>query len=283
LRHTNELNQTLSSIALSAKRVLFLALSQVNPRTEINIEDTIYVTAQDFSTITNSDLANSYGHLKEGADILRKVSLRLEKEEVELISNEIGLNGKAPKYMDLNLMEYCVYNNDEGRIGIKFTKTASKYISSIVGSERKYTTQALISVVMLPTTHSTTLYQLIRKKIGMSSSRFANGFDITIAELKKEMGLYSEDGSELYEDYKFFKRDVLTKAIKEINDKTEVFDLDFVVSGKIGRKIDKLFFRYKIDEEKFKESLKSNLEKENDLFLEGFDKLFPSEGDNEND
>ncbi|HEN3303491.1 TPA: replication initiation protein [Yersinia enterocolitica] len=282
VRHSNQLNQTLSTIQLSAKRVLFLALSQVNSRTQMDMQKTIYVTASDFAEITKTDIKNAYRHLKEGADALRLIGLRIEKEEIEIISKEIGLSGKTPDYMNLNLMEYCVYNVDEGRVGIKFTNTASKYISSIVGVERKYTTQALISVVMLSTTHSTTLYQLIRKKIGLSLQRFGNGFEISIEDLKKEMGLINQAGDESYPDYKIFKRDVLTKSIKEINGKTEIFDLDFTVSGKIGRRVDKLFFKYKIDEERFKESLKSNLEKEDDKFLEGFDKLFPTESDGDN-
>lgn len=273
VRHTNELNTTLSSLPLSAKRLLFLALSQVNSRNEINLEDTIFVSASEFAKITGTDINNSYRSLKEGADILSKVALRLEKEEIKKIQDAMGLSGKTPNYMLLNMMEYCVYFPDESRVGIRFTQTSSHYISSIIGSERKFTTQALISVVMLPTTHSTTLYQLIRKMIGLSIHHYGKSFSISLEELKKEMGLIDDNGNTTWAEYPIFKRDVLNKAVKEINNKTEIYNLSFEVSGKIGRKVSNLRFMYEINEDRFKSSLNNK----DDEFLYEFDKLFPSE------
>jgi len=285
VRHSNELNQTLSSIPISAKRVLFLALSRVNPTTEMDLDETIFITAHDYATVTRTDINHAYRNLKEGADTLRGIGLRLEKEEIQLISEKIGLGGRAPDYMNLNLMEYSLYEQERGRIGVKFTRTASQYISSIIGHERKYTAQALISVVMLSTTHSTTLYQLIRKKIGLSKQRYAHGFEIDLDELRKEMGLIGDDGALLWNEYPIFKRDVLNKAIKEIEAKTEVFDLSFTVSGKVGRKVSRLLFQYTINEEKFTHQLaregKTTKQLADEEFLESFDKLFPTADDSE--
>ncbi|HCL7449505.1 TPA: replication initiation protein, partial [Escherichia coli] len=52
-----------------------------------------------------------------------------------------------------------------------------------------------------------------------------------------------------YPDYPAFKRDVLNKSIKEIMKHTEVKNLSFVVSEKIGRKVHKLKFSYSISSE----------------------------------
>lgn len=49
-----------------------------------------------------------------------------------------------------------------------------------------------------------------------------------------------------YPDYPAFKRDVLNKSVKEIMKHTEVKNLSFVVSEKIGRKVYKLKFSYTI-------------------------------------
>lgn len=272
VRHTNELNATLSSIPISAKRVLFLALSQINSTKEIKISDAIYISASEYSSITATDIKNSYRHLKDGADILSSIGLRLEKEEVKSIQKLIGLKGE-PSHIRLNLMDYCAYLPDEGRVAIRFSPAAAHYISSIIGTERKYTTQALISVVMLSTTHSTTLYQLIRKMIGLSIHRYGNSFSISVNDLKREMGLVDENGELTWSEYPIFKRDVLNKAIKEISEKTEINNLTFEVSGKIGRKVSDLRFTYTIDEDKFRNSFKS----EDDKFLDEFDKLFPPE------
>lgn len=275
VRHTNELNSTLSSIPLSAKRLLFLALSQINSRKEINIDDVIHVSAQEFSFITSLDVRNCYKHLKDGADTLLSIKLLLEKDEIKSIKDHLGIKGD-PNQIKLNLTDYCAYIPDEARVAIRFSRAASIYISSIIGVERKYTTQALISVVRLSSTHATTLYQLIRKMIGLSVHRYGKSFTIEVDQLRKEMGLIDKDGNLTWSEYPIFKRDVLNKAIKEINEKTEIFNLSFDVVSKLGRKVNEIRFNYIVDEDEFRNSFVTD----DDRFILEFDKMFP-EQDNE--
>ncbi len=62
---------------------------------------------------------------------------------------------------------------------------------------------------------------------------------MTIDELKDELNLYTIGAGVKdykYPDYPAFKRDVLNKSVKEIMKHTEVKNLSFVVSEKLGEK-----------------------------------------------
>ncbi|WP_322419619.1 RepB family plasmid replication initiator protein (plasmid) [Escherichia coli] len=72
-----------------------------------------------------------------------------------------------------------------------------------------------------------------------------------------------------YPDYPAFKRDVLNKSVKEIMKHTEVKNLSFVVSEKIGRKVYKLKFSYTIGYE--------GDTREDSEFTNMFDKMYPPE------
>ncbi|EFD3544431.1 replication initiation protein, partial [Escherichia coli] len=106
-----------------------------------------------------------------------------------------------------------------------------------------------------------------------SNNSRANSFEMTIDELKDELNLYTIGAGGVkdykYPDYPAFKRDVLNKSVKEIMKHTEVKNLSFVVSEKIGRKVYKLKFSYTIGYE--------GDSKEDSEFTNMFDKMYPPE------
>ena len=251
VRHRNEVGQTLSSLSLSAKRVLFLALSQIDTK-ELLSEEVIEVSAEFYSKATGLDRYAAYSALKEGAKVLSSTALVLNKDDLILLSEELGLpysskSKKIPDKIDLNLTEFCAYYDSMGVVKIKFTNTAKRYFSKLIGSERRYTTQVLKSVVNLSSVNSANLYQFIRKHVSMNSKK--RSIDVSVNELKDEMGLYEvkEDGKYYkYPKYSFFIRDVINRSMKEINEKTEIKDLSFVVVGKKGRMVDVIRFSFTV-------------------------------------
>lgn len=252
VRHRNDLNLTLTTLPIAAKKVLFLAMSQINSKNEIDDDHVFYVSAADYIQWVNVKSDAAYLALKEGASILDGVALKLNNSDIMNLREELNLpfNKKnVPDSMNLNLTEYSIYYNSEGRVGIKFTKTAKKFLCNLVGAEKKYTTQVLLSVVSLSSVNAASLYQLIRKYYS-NNSRIRT-FEISIEELKEELNLYSIDamGNKEYKypEFPFFKRDVLNKSVKEIIKTTEINSLSFEVSGKIGRKVDRLKFNFSID------------------------------------
>lgn len=273
VRHRNDLNLTLSALPIVAKKVLFLAMSQINSKNEFDDDHIFYVSASDYVQWANVKANAAYAALKEGAAILDSVLLKLNNEDILNLKNELKLpftKKNIPDSMNLSLTEFSVYYNDEGRIGIKFTNSAKRFLCNLVGVEKKYTTQVLLSVVSLSSVNAASLYQLIRKHYSANSR--LGFFDISIDELKDELNLYSidEDGNKEYKypDFPIFKRDVLNKSVKEIIKLTEVKNLKFEVSGKLGRKVDRLKFSYSLDS--------VNLTDDEREFLDMFDKNFSS-------
>ena len=74
-------------------------------------------------------------------------------------------------------------------------------------------------------------------------NRFRSSWDISLAELRQSV---FRCGVERYSEYKYFKRDILDKAISEVNEKT---DLTFAYEPvRVGRKITKIKFKLIKDE-----------------------------------
>ncbi len=272
VRHRNEVGVTLASLSLSAKRVLFLALCQIDTK-EMLDDDILEVDADFFSKATSLDKYASYAALKEGAKVLSSTTLVLNRDDLKNLADELGIlssKNKIPDRLDLNLTEFCAYYDHLATVRIKFTNTAKRYFSKLIGSENRYTTQVLKSVVLLNSVNSTNLYQVIRKYYSQNSSK--KSFDISVDDLKEEMGLYTiEEGEKKYKypKYSFFVRDVINKSINEIIEKTEINQLSFSVVGKKGRMAHMLRFEFSINE-------KSSSFSEDDMeFLEEFDKVVP--------
>ncbi len=272
VRHRNEVGVTLASLSLSAKRVLFLALCQIDTK-EMLDDDILEVDADFFSKATSLDKYASYAALKEGAKVLSSTTLVLNRDDLKNLADELGIlssKNKIPDRLDLNLTEFCAYYDHLATVRIKFTNTAKRYFSKLIGSENRYTTQVLKSVVLLNSVNSTNLYQVIRKYYSQNSSK--KSFDISVDDLKEEMGLYTiEEGEKKYKypKYSFFVRDVINKSINEIIEKTEINQLSFSVVGKKGRMAHMLRFEFSINE-------KSSSFSEDDIsFLEEFDKVVP--------
>ncbi|ECJ6649061.1 replication initiation protein, partial [Salmonella enterica subsp. enterica] len=183
---------------------------------------------------------------------------------------ELGIatsKNKMPDRLDLNLTEFCAYYDHLAIVRIKFTNTAKRYFSKLIGSENRYTTQVLKSVVILNSVNSTNLYQVIRKYYSLNPA--SKSFEISVDQLKDEMGLYHIENSEKvykYPKYSFFIRDVINKSIKEIIEKTEIKTIKFTVVGKKGRMVHMLKFEYSLNED-------TSISDEDAKFLEKFDKV----------
>ncbi|EAZ8780831.1 TPA: replication initiation protein, partial [Salmonella enterica subsp. enterica serovar Enteritidis] len=269
VRHRNEVGVTLASLSLSAKRVLFLALCQIDSKEMLN-DEILEVDADLFSKTTTLDKYAAYAALKEGAKVLASTTLVLNRDDLKNLSNELGIatsKNKMPDRLDLNLTEFCAYYDHLAIVRIKFTNTAKRYFSKLIGSENRYTTQVLKSVVILNSVNSTNLYQVIRKYYSLNPA--SKSFEISVDQLKDEMGLYHiENGEKVYKypKYSFFIRDVINKSIKEIIEKTEIKTIKFTVVGKKGRMVHMLKFEYSLNED-------TSISDEDTKFLEKFDKV----------
>lgn len=276
IRHRNEINKTLAQLPLSAKRVLCLALVSVDTKKPLEPGKIFKVTADTYSSITKVKPSVAYRQLKEGAELLNNSKLSLSSDDIAALAKELGLPDSMKKSferLDMGITDYCAYSQNEGFVVLKFTNTIHPYISNLIGGENKFTTQLLTSAMRLSGQYSWALYQLVRKNY--SKFKAKNYFTIHLNELKDELIAYSidDDGNIEYKypDFPIFKREVINKAIKEINEKTEIQLLSCLVESKEGRKVSVLRFEFLIDEDKFT----GDYSEDEAAFLEEFDKKVP--------
>lgn len=254
IRHRNEINSTFSQLPLPSRRVLFMAIAQIDAKKLIPDGAVYRITAKEYADIANVDLSVAYKQLKSGAEELQKSTISIPKSELLKPFKRAGEplltrpTAKLPKdtIYSLNITEYCAYSESEGFIELRFTRTMEPYVSLLAGGY--YTTQVLLSAARLSENNSSALYQLIRKNISQGKTKY---FDIEIKYLKDELGLYTDTVNErkyFYEEFKIFNRDFLKKTTKAIKETTEIKDLKFEIIEKEGRKAFKIRFSYTLDE-----------------------------------
>ncbi|EBJ5114486.1 replication initiation protein [Salmonella enterica] len=253
IRHRNEINNTFSALPLSARRILFMAMAQIDSRQELSKGEVFRITAKEYAFIADIDTSVAYKQLKEGAEELQASVIRIPKnkliasvqgDESEKASKKRKIPSDAVRVM--NLTSFCDYVESEGYVEIGFSNVIEPYITMLKDS---YTTQVLLSSVRLTDQNANILYQYIRKQISNGKNK---SFDVYISDLKEELELFKiEDGEKvyLYQNYKDFNKAFLNKNIEKINQFTEIKKLSVSIIERVARKATKLRFSYQVDKE----------------------------------
>jgi len=76
------------------------------------------LTAKEFSESFNTDIDNSYRHLKKAVDKLMKTDIRVERPENQSV-------------VRINVCSQAEYNKKEGRVTIEFTDRIMPYLSQV--------------------------------------------------------------------------------------------------------------------------------------------------------
>lgn len=251
IRHRNEINSTLSQLPLTARRILYMAIAQVEDTKKMLPDGEVFrIRASEYAQVADVNVSTAYRQMKDGAEKLQTSTLAVPRDQLlepfKRDGNSIAVAKKVSAkdaIRVLNITEYCEYSESAGYVDIKFTRIMEPYISLLAGG---YTTQVLLSATRLSENNASTLYQLIRKNISMGRWKY---FDIDIDELKDELGLYSiENGIKTYsyEAFKTFNNSFLKRTVNAIREATELKDLSYEISEKLGRKAVKLRFSYSV-------------------------------------
>ncbi|EDT7384263.1 replication initiation protein [Salmonella enterica subsp. enterica] len=253
IRHRNEINNTFSSLPLSVRRILFMAMAQIDTRQELSRGDVFRITAKEYAFIADIDMSVAYKQLREGAEELQASVIRIPKNKlINSIQNEKSEDKLKKKKTPtdavrvMNITSFCDYVESEGFVEIGFSNVIEPYITMLKDS---YTTQVLLSSVRLTDQNANILYQFIRKQISMGKTK---SFDITVTDLKDELELYklkNDNKIYLYQNYKDFNKAFLNKNIDKINQFTEIKKLSVTIIERVSRKASKLRFSYTIDKE----------------------------------
>lgn len=250
VRHKTDINRTLSQMPLSSRRVLFMAIAQLDSKRLIKKGQVFRIYASEYAKIAKLEMNTAYEQLKSAALDLQKQLIGIPKDQ---LLSPIPRKGDRPWVRPvgtgirmLNVTEYCDYEEGDGFVDISFSRQMEPYICMIEGN---YTTQVLLSSARLRDTNASNLYQLIRQKIGEKKDRY---FEIGVDELKDELGLYTTNSKQRTYSYPLFKefnRSVIKLSIETITDTTEIKDLNVEIVERKQRKASKLRFTYRVDEQ----------------------------------
>ena len=197
-------------LSLDEMRLLLLAISKLDSRSQQDSPRAINVTAREFSDIYGSQLKQSYSQLRAAVSGLgqQKVAIKNTSPVCWLSTN--------------------TYNDGEGSVTLDFSLDIKPYLSQLDGM---FTCYKLSCVAQLKTPYSIRLYELLSQWRG-TGKRI-----IKVAELRSLLVLEDK-----YEKFSDLRKCVIEPAIKELNTKTDL-QVTFSTQRK-GRFIAKLLFSF---------------------------------------
>ena len=208
----HHLNEASYFLTLDERRLILSAIAQVNPKNAM--PDEIKVHASDFAKEWGIDKDSVYKQLKQAKENLYERSVRLKK-----------LNSKNNvETWDVRWVHAVAYQDGEAYVKISFSPRIAPYLSELKGYFASY---KLMQVSNFKSGHAIRMYEL------MMQYKDEGWIRRDIAWFKETFGVKKK-----YPVWAEFKRNVLDKAFKEIESKTNYkFEITY---KKKGRKIDKI-------------------------------------------
>lgn len=153
------------------------------------------LTAKEFSKVFNTDIDNSYRHLKKAIDKLMKADIKVERPE----NNSI---------VRINICSQAEYKKREGSIIIQFTDSIMPYLSQV---RQKFVLYNLKEIADFNSLYTTRLYELIQQ--------FKDtGYLVKSLEQLREVFAVGDK----FKKYNHFKNRTFDHGCKEINNNYEM-------------------------------------------------------------
>ncbi|WP_179995756.1 MULTISPECIES: replication initiation protein RepM [unclassified Acinetobacter] len=230
----NSLIDASFNLSLVEQRLMLLAIVEARELDKLTPETPIEVKATAYRDQYKTDESNAYSQLADATKQLfnRQFSYIDRYADTDAVTVSRWVNE-------------VTYVNDKGMVVMYLNRNVISMISRL---EANFTQYLLEQVSEFKSKYSIRLYELLIKYRDIGTSK-----KFEIAELRSKLGL--EDNE--YKLNAVFKRDVLDKAVKEINDKADI-QIKYE-QFKEGRKVSHILFKFiKKKEKKQKESKDKN-------------------------
>jgi plasmid replication initiation protein len=221
----NQLIEACYSMTLNEKRLLLFGISKVNPSTfpDVNKPFKFEMTAQEWKEQFGGD--NPWLMLKRSAKKLMGRTLTLHSKTTQ---------SNVPDETMLNWFEEAKFFNKQGRVLVTFTRSVQVRLAGML---EQFTTIDLLAVSELTSIHAVRLYELL--------SQFkSTGYRVMILEDFR----FAMDVVNTNKGTKELKRAVLNPAVKQLNEKSDLFCV--VEDIKDGRTITGFKFVFRTQEQK---------------------------------
>lgn len=244
IRHRNGINSTLAEMPLSSRRVLFLAIARLDPKTVMERGELFRIYASDYAELCGIDKSTAYQQLKEAAKQLQHQVIAIPREQLLPPIPRAGEPLMPWKKLEggvrmLNVTEYCDYMDGDGYIDVAFSRQMEPYICRL---EKDFTTQVLLSAIRLSDTNAIRMYQYLREKISAGKVKY---FDISLEDLKADLGI---DNADYYQSYKNISNQYFKRSAEKIIEKTEFNTIKMEVIKRIRRKATEVRISYEYEE-----------------------------------
>lgn len=248
---SNALIEASFNLSLVEQRLMLLAIVEARETSCLTTNTRIKITATSYKGQFKTDESESYKQLAEATK-------RLFERKFSYTGTEDGVNA----YLTSRWVETVAYVPKIGSVVLYLSSAVIEMISRL---EEHFTKYLLDQVAGLKSQYSIRFYELFARYLPLGNSK-----RYEIQELRSLLGISDTE----YKSIAYLKRDVIDKAINEINKKT-----DITVSYeqfKQGRTITHILFKMKQKQSKQKkqtEKVISFTEKQLDMFSEKLSKL----------
>ena len=221
----NSLIDASFNLSLVEQRLMLLAIVEAREIDKLTPETPIEVKAIAYRDQYKTDESNAYSQLADATKQLfnRQFSYIDRYADTDAVTVSRWVNE-------------VTYVNDKGMVVMYLNRNVISMISRL---EANFTQYLLEQVSEFKSKYSIRLYELLIKYRDIGTSK-----KFEIAELRSKLGL--EDNE--YKLNAVFKRDVLDKAVKEINDKADI-QIKYE-QFKEGRKVSHILFKFVKKKEK---------------------------------
>ena len=193
---SNEFVEASYKITLDEMRVLLLTIGSINSKSEDHRRDFEFTVAE---------FAEKFG-LKE------KVAYQQVQKAIDMLGGRWALVESTAKYdRKVTFLTEQVYFKQEGRFKIVIHQDLMPFVSEISG---KFTEYNLEHIAKFNSFHSIRIYEIVTQYRKSKEKERT----VLLSDLKEWLQV-----SEKYDRWDNFKNRVLTPAIKEINEKSDLF------------------------------------------------------------
>ena len=219
----NQLIEACYSMTLNEKRLLLFGISTINPNTFPDASKPFKFE------ITASEWRDQFGD-DHAWQSLKRASKKLMSRTLTLHSK---VGGDSPDKILMAWFDSVKYYKNQGRIVVEFGRTVQ---IRLAGMLEQFTTIDMLSVSQLNSTHAVRLYELL--------SQFkSTGYRVmTIEDFRFAMDVVNTN-----QGTKNLKRRVLNPAIKQLNEKSDLFCI--VADIKEGVRITGFQFTFRTQEQ----------------------------------
>lgn len=211
-RH-NSLIEGCYKLTLDEQRLLYLCITQLDPRKPLPKDNCFTVTADNFAQTFNIDKTNVYRQLEEASKELAERWLRTNDG----------------KYREQFRWVFGVrYHDDEGKVTLGFSPWVVPYLTSL---QKQFTSLKLSQVANLKSIYSIRLLEFLMQ------FKSTGKFIIDLNKFKERLGIENE-----YKRFFDLKKRVIDVAVKELKEKSNfMVNWKSIKCGKVIKQIEFIF------------------------------------------